>query len=170
MHKRRKAREIALQLLYGLDTQEGRLGDAIALFWDNFDNTSEEMSEDVKKFSNELVAGTWENIEKIDHLISSNSENWTIGRMSRVDKSILRMAVYELLFCPEIPPKVTLNEAIDLGKIYGSENSGAFINGILDSLYEKAKLNVHKAQPHVHKAKPDGHKAKPDVRNPEEKR
>ena len=62
-----------------------------------------------------------------------------MGRMSRVDKSILRMAVYELLFCLDIPPKVTLNEAIDLGKVYGSENSGSFINGILDALYVKLR-------------------------------
>jgi N utilization substance protein B len=62
-----------------------------------------------------------------------------MARMSRVDKSILRMAVYELLFCHDIPPKVTLNEAIDLGKVYGSENSGAFINGILDALYGKLR-------------------------------
>ena len=62
-----------------------------------------------------------------------------MARMSRVDKSILRMAVYELLFCPDIPPKVTLNEAIDLGKMYGSENSGAFINGILDALYGRLR-------------------------------
>lgn len=155
MHKRRKAREVALQLLYGLDVQEGRLDDVIALFWDNFDNASEEISEDVKTFSTELVVGTWKNLEKIDHLISGNSENWTIGRMSRVDKSILRMAVYELLFCPEIPPKVTLNEAIDLGKIYGSENSGSFINGILDALYEKTSLSADKAKLNGHKTKPD---------------
>lgn len=137
MHKRRKSREIALQVLYGLDTQEGELSAVTALFWANFDNTSGEMSEEVKRFANELVDGTWKNRLEIDRLISGNSENWTIGRMSRVDKSILRMAVYELLFCPDIPPKVTLNEAIDLGKIYGSENSGAFINGILDALHEK---------------------------------
>jgi N utilization substance protein B len=57
--------------------------------------------------------------------------------MSRVDRNILRMAVYELLYCPTIPPKVTLNEAIDIGKMYGSENSGSFINGILDAVYLK---------------------------------
>jgi len=62
-----------------------------------------------------------------------------MARMSRVDKSILLMAVYELMFCHDIPPKVTLNEAIDLGKVYGSENSGAFINGILDALYGKLR-------------------------------
>lgn len=137
MHKRRKSREIALQLLYGLDAQEGELGDAVALFWASFDNASGDVSEEIRRFSNELVEGTWKNRLKIDELISGNSENWTIGRMSRVDKSILRMAVYELLFCPDVPPKVALNEAIDLGKMYGSENSGAFINGILDALYEK---------------------------------
>jgi len=137
MHKRRKSREIALQLLYGLDAQEGELGDAVALFWASFDNASGDVSEEIRRFSNELVEGTWKNRLKIDELISGNSENWTIGRMSRVDKSILRMAVYELLFCPDVPPKVALNEAIDLGKMYGSENSGSFINGILDALYEK---------------------------------
>jgi N utilization substance protein B len=128
---------MALQVLYGLDTQGGELNEVMALYWANCDNSSGEMSEEAKSFSSELVAGTWKNREEIDKLISGNSENWTIGRMSRVDKSILRMAVYELLFCPDIPPKVTLNEAIDLGKIYGSENSGSFINGILDALYEK---------------------------------
>jgi N utilization substance protein B len=137
MHKRRKAREIALQVLYGLDTQGGEPDEVLALYWSNCDNVSEVISSETIRFSNELVEGVWKNRNRIDGLISGNSENWSIGRMSRVDRSILRMAVYELLFCPDIPPKVTLNEAIDLGKIYGSENSGAFINGILDALYEK---------------------------------
>ena len=110
------------------------LGEAIELFWANF-----EASEEARKFSSLLIEGAWNNREQIDSLISDSSENWTIARMSRVDKSILRMAVYELLFCRDIPPKVTLNEAIDLGKVYGSENSGAFINGILDALYGKLR-------------------------------
>jgi N utilization substance protein B len=130
MHQRRKAREVALQVLYELDVQEIALREAIDLFWANFD-----APEEARKFSTLLIEGTWNDREKIDALISGSSENWTISRMSRVDKSILRMAVYELLHCQDIPPKVTLNEAIDLGKVYGSENSGAFINGILDALY-----------------------------------
>ena len=134
MHQRRKAREVALQVLYELDVQMIGLGEAIELFWANF-----EASEEARKFSSLLIEGAWNNREQIDSLISDNSENWTIARMSRVDKSILRMAVYELLFCLDIPPKVTLNEAIDLGKVYGSENSGAFINGILDALYGKLR-------------------------------
>jgi N utilization substance protein B len=140
MHQRRKAREVALQVLYELDVQMIGLGEAIELFWANF-----EASEDARKFSSLLIEGVWNNREQIDSLISDSSENWTIARMSRVDKSILRMAVYELLFCRNIPPKVTLNEAIDLGKVYGSENSGAFINGILDALYGKLR-NKHENQ------------------------
>lgn len=134
MHQRRKAREVTLQVLYALDVHEIDPQESMALFWANF-----EAPEEARLFSSLLIEGTWDNREKIDGLIGSSSENWTISRMSRVDKSILRMAVYELLFCKDIPPKVTLNEAIDLGKVYGSENSGAFINGILDDLYGKLR-------------------------------
>jgi len=132
MHQRRKAREVALQVLYELDVLNIDSKKAVALFWDNF-----EAPEESRKFSTLLIEGTWDNREQIDNHISSCSENWSLPRMSRVDRNILRMAVYELLYCPDIPPKVTLNEAIDLGKMYGSENSGSFINGILDAVYLK---------------------------------
>ncbi len=143
MHQRRKAREVALQVLYELDVLNIDSKEAVALFWNNF-----EAPEESRKFSTLLIEGTWGNIEQIDSHISSCSENWSLARMSRVDKNILRMAVYELLYCPDIPPKVTLNEAIDLGKLYGSENSGSFINGILDAVYlklykEEANQNVN---------------------------
>lgn len=134
MHQRRKAREVALQVLYALDVQKTGLREAIALFWTHF-----EAPEEARAFSTLLIEGAWNNREQIDTLIGGSSENWTMGRMARVDKSILRMAVYELLFCQDIPPKVTLNEAIDLGKVFGSENSGSFINGILDALYVKLR-------------------------------
>ncbi len=134
MHQRRKAREVTLQVLYELDVQGIGIQEAIGRFWANFD-----APEETREFSSLLIEGTWKNRDEIDRLISGSSENWTMARMSRVDKSILRMAVYELLFCQDIPPKVTLNEAIDLGKVYGSENSGAFINGILDALYGKLR-------------------------------
>ena len=90
-----------------------------------------------------MIEGAFDKKEEIDNLISSCSDNWSLARMSRVDRNILRMAVYELLYCPDIPPKVTLNEAIDLGKLYGSENSGSFINGILDAIY----LKLYKEEP-----------------------
>jgi len=132
MRTRRKARELTLQVLYQLDVLNIDVREAVDLFWSNF-----EASEETREFSSLLIEGAWNNRDEIDKLIISCSENWTLARMSRVDKNILRMAVYELLYCHDIPPKVTLNEAIDLGKTYGSENSGAFINGILDALYDK---------------------------------
>ena len=134
MRQRRKAREVALQVLYQLDVLKIDVKEAVELFWNNFDAPDE-----VRTFSSLLIEGTWLNIDEIDSLISSSSENWSISRMSKVDKNILRMAVYELLYCHDIPPKVTLNEAIDLGKVYGSENSGSFINGILDALYARLR-------------------------------
>lgn len=129
-----------MQILYGLDLQEGEVEEALDFFWSflinsEYPDKNSSRDEGLQRFAAQLVRGAWENRTEIDELIRSYSEHWSLGRMSRVDRSILRMAVYELLFCDEIPPKVSLNEAIDLGKIYGSENSGAFINGILDALY-----------------------------------
>jgi N utilization substance protein B len=160
MYYRRKAREIALQVLYELDVLKIDTQEAVDLFWDHFTAAEEALEpfwdyfrkpkdakkhvskvfgapQDARPFSTLLIEGTWRHRRQIDKLISSCSEHWSISRMSKVDRSILRMAVYELLYCDDIPPKVTLNEAIDLGKAYGSENSGSFINGILDALYVK---------------------------------
>lgn len=142
MRQRRIAREIALQVLYSLDVVEMEPGEAIELYWDSYD-----APQDARPFSSLLVEGTWKNREQIDALIGGCSENWSMSRMSKVDKSILRMAVFELCFCEDIPPKVTMNEAIDLGKVYGSENSGSFINGILDALY--AKLGRKDVEPEI---------------------
>jgi len=135
MGRRRKAREVALQVLYEIDFLKIDPQEAVRLFWENFD-----APKNVQKFSCRLIEGTIEHQKEIDDLISSCSENWTISRMSRVDRNILRLAVFELLHCQDIPPKVTLNEAIDLGKDFGSENSGSFINGILDALYAKLRI------------------------------
>jgi len=132
MGTRRKAREVALQVLFQIDVSEVDVHEAIELFWNNF-----ESPETARMFSTQLIEGTRSRVKEIDALIKSCSDNWSLDRMSKVDKNILRLAVYELLYCEDIPPKVTLNEAIDLGKEYGSENSGSFINGILDALYSK---------------------------------
>ncbi|MCX5833415.1 MAG: transcription antitermination factor NusB [Deltaproteobacteria bacterium] len=134
MRRRRKAREIALQVLYQIDVLNIDAGEAVDLFWSNFSG-----AEEARKYSTELVEGTCSHREEIDQLICGCSENWSLERMARVDRNILRLAIYELLYCRNVPPKVTLNEAIDLGKDYGSENSGSFINGILDALYAKIR-------------------------------
>ena len=137
MQFRRRAREVALQVLYALDILNITVPDALELFWTNF-----EAPEEAREFSSNLITGAWNNRSGIDKVLSECSEHWSLSRMSRVDKAILRMAVYELQHCPDVPPKVTLNEAIDLGKIYGSENSGSFINGILDALYAKLRKDT----------------------------
>ena len=140
MRLRRKAREIALQVLYQLDVLRIEPREAIELFWVHFNAPAE-----ARGFASELVEGTWAHRDEIDLLISTCSENWSLERMARVDRNILRLAVYELLYSQGIPPKVALNEAIDLGKEFGSENSGSFINGILDALYTKLR-NDHADQ------------------------
>jgi N utilization substance protein B len=91
-----------------------------------------------EEFVERLVLGVREHLQEIDRLIEQYSKNWRLDRMTIIDRNILRMASYELLYCEEIPPKVTLNEAIDLGKRYGSEDSGSFINGILDRIQNEA--------------------------------
>jgi N utilization substance protein B len=134
MRGRRKAREIALQVLYSLNFVDIDAQDALDLFWGNF-----MAPKAAKEFAAHLVKGACEHKAELDELIAGCSDNWSLGRMSRVDISILRLAVFEFLYCDDIPPKVTLNEAVDLGKTFGSENSGSFINGILDAL--NIKLN-----------------------------
>ena len=132
MGHRRKAREITLQVLYQIDASKTDVDEAIELIRDNFGMPRESV-----EFSTQLIKGTLDHIKEIDVLIKDCSEHWSLERMSTVDKNILRIAVCEFLYCDDIPPKVTLNEAIDIGKSYGSDNSGSFINGILDAMYAK---------------------------------
>ena len=129
MGKRRRSREFALQVLYQLEiTKQGALKAMVQLK----ENFSPEEGED--EFAKQIVLGVVERRQEIDRLIEERSENWRLDRMTIIDRNILRIAIFELLCCSEVPPKVTLNEAIDLGKRYGSEESGSFINGILDRI------------------------------------
>jgi transcription antitermination protein NusB len=144
---RRKSREAALQALFLVEMNPINPIDlSLAVFLENFP---------VKKGSQphffRLVHGVGEQKEAIDRLIMAFAENWRIERMSGVDRNILRIAVFELIYCNDIPPRVAINEAIDLGKQYGTEESGAFINGILDSIflkqYGKSEANGEKVAP-----------------------
>lgn len=92
---------------------------------------------EVRPFSKSLVLGVWENKEDLDRLIGQASKHWRIERMSRVDRNILRIAVFEVVYMGDIPPKVSIDEAVELGKKYGTEESGAFINGVLDHIYNQ---------------------------------
>jgi N utilization substance protein B len=127
--KRRKSREFALQVLYQLNITKQDATAALTQFQEHF--LSDGKADD---FLKRLVLGVLEHCQELDRLIEQYSENWRLDRINLIDRNILRMALFELLYCEEIPPKVTLNEAIDLGKRYGSEDSGSFINGILDRI------------------------------------
>jgi len=130
--KRKKSRELALQVLYQIEMSEGDAEENFNLFWQNF-----APSDELKEFSQKIVNGVCQNKEEIDTLIEKHSEHWRLKRMTFVDRNILRSAIFELMFCPDVPTKVVLNEAIELGKRFSSEKSGSFINGILDRVSQK---------------------------------
>jgi N utilization substance protein B len=125
--RRRKSRESALQVLYQLNITKQDATSAFTQFEEHF--LQEGVADD---FVKRLVHGVLKHRPELDRLIEQYSEHWRIDRIDLIDRNILRMALFELLYCEEIPPKVTINEAVDLGKRFGSEDSGSFINGILD--------------------------------------
>ncbi|WP_379966448.1 transcription antitermination factor NusB [Ectobacillus sp. sgz5001026] len=127
--KRRTSREKAMQALYQIDIA-GEIDPKIALH-----NTLEE-GEENNEFLQQLVLGVSENKEEIDSVIAKNLENWTLERIGTVDRNILRLAVFELMYMQEIPENVTINEAIEIAKIFGDEESRRFINGVLSKVKE----------------------------------
>jgi transcription antitermination protein NusB len=136
MGSRTKARETALQALYQLDTGGGSGQEVLSGHFDPLDA-------ETRKFAEELVRGVQGERASIDLIIERTSTNWKIDRMARVDRNILRLAIYELLRREDVPVKVTLNEAIELGKKFGSEESSAFVNGILDKVAHATDLGAH---------------------------
>jgi N utilization substance protein B len=132
---RRKGREYALQLLFGSDLTgagqptAGREAADFGAFW-----SQRRAAPEVQTFAETLVRGVAAHVEDIDPVIARHARNWTMARMAAVDRNVLRVAVYELLYVPDIPERVVLNEAIDIAKKYGGEDSGAFVNGILDDI------------------------------------
>ena len=126
--KRRLARELVLKTLFQIDL--GKVDTALALetVLEEEDNTW------IKEFVRSLVRGTEEHQEKIDQLIEQYSKDWKLDRMAAVDRNLLRLAIYEILYMPDIPSAVSINEAVELAKIYGSDESAKFVNGILGNL------------------------------------
>jgi N utilization substance protein B len=128
---RSQCREWALQVLYQAEFS-GRSGeDEVRRFWGYFRPGSP-----VPDYLNDLVAGCHTHRQELDALIARYSEHWRLERMAAVDRNLLRLGVYELLHHPDIPPKVVINEAVELAKRFGTEGSGAFINGLLDRIRE----------------------------------
>lgn len=135
MRKRTQARECTLQILYQADIRKDPPDRLLLDFWrDN------EVEPEVSDFASSLVLGTLKNLKKIDETISKYASNWKLSRMAVIDRNVLRLATFELLFCEDIPQKVSINEAVDLAKKFGDTESGKFVNGILDKINkEEAK-------------------------------
>jgi transcription antitermination factor NusB len=129
LRKRSKARESALQILYQIDVTGDPVDAVLNQYWYTRNRNPE-----VVDFANEIVKGTIEHLSEIDAIISQHSESWEISKMPIIDRNILRFAIYEILYMDDIPPKVTIDEAIDLANNYGTPNSGKYINGILDKI------------------------------------
>lgn len=138
MRKRTRSREFALQILYQMDITDDNYETSLSGFWQA--REQENTIEEVKRFTAELVSGVAENLEAIDKKISQYATNWQLERMAVIDRNILRMGCLELMFREDIPPKVSINEAVELAKKYSGREAGKFVNAILD----KIKLEKNK--------------------------
>jgi N utilization substance protein B len=128
--KRRKAREYALQILFQLDIRKDKpTATILKRFW-----AEHEVDEEVQAFTEEIIKGTYKHLDAINEKIQVCAKNWSIDRMAAVDRNVLRVAVYEILYRADIPSSVTINEAIEIAKKFGTDDSGSFVNGILDSV------------------------------------
>lgn len=145
MGQRRRAREYALQMLFQLDLAGGLPEEAFPMFWE-----SQEADAEVRTFAERLVRGVVGARAELDEVIGGSTEHWRLDRMATVDRNVLRLAVWEMMSEPETPPAVVIDEAIEIGKRFGSERSGAFINGILDGVrrrIERGEVPPRRAAP-----------------------
>ncbi len=131
MGDRRQARELALQALFFLDMDKSAPDENLAAFRLN---NKDLLTESVEPFFLDLVEGVLANGSEIDALLNKYSKNWRLSRMPVVDRNIMRIATFEFLKRPDIPSSVTINEAVEIGKKYGTKDSGSFINGVLDRI------------------------------------
>jgi N utilization substance protein B len=142
MDKRTRARELAMQALYQLDIQGAvLLPRLMAEFFYEMEGDSR-----TRQLAWEWTNGTWARVAECDELIGGSTIRWQFSRLSPVDRSILRLAVYQLVSCPEIPPKVIINEAIELAKKYSTDKSGPFVNGVLDAVLKKLRAEGRRTQ------------------------
>ncbi|UUZ79559.1 transcription antitermination factor NusB [Paenibacillus sp. P26] len=137
--RRRLARELALQSLYQVEMNEVTLSDAIAHVVEEANNDDEaQLTKEKDRISpqyvTELAEGTLQHKQQIDHLLADYLKGWQMDRLSRVDREILRLATYEMLYKDDVPPKVVVNEAIEMAKHFGTDESGKFVNGVLGKM------------------------------------
>ena len=135
MDRRTRARELTMQALYQLDVQGQDVFEFLVPFFREADP-----DDFVRNLASEWSKGAWDNLQQCDELITGSTIKWQFTRLSPVDKSILRLSVYQLKFCTDIPPKVVINEAIELAKKYSTDKSPAFVNGVLDAVLKKIEV------------------------------
>ena len=142
MGNRRQAREMALQILFQVDLVHCNVSEA-ASFTFQMENVLQFSDADsIISFSQELVKGVLANLTEIDSLIEKNTNNWSLERMANIDRNILRIAVFEIVFMDNIPKSVSINEAVELAKKYSTENSFGFVNGVLGKIEKDNHQNI----------------------------
>ena len=134
MRKRTLARDAALKILYQAELTKREVEPTAVKFW-GYEQT-EPVDTEVREFAHRIIVGVEKERDKIDEKISSYATNWQLKRMAVIDRNILRIGVFELLYASDIPPKVTINEAVELAKRYGDLDSSKFVNGILDKVHK----------------------------------
>ena len=141
MGTRRQSRKRAMQILFELDLNKQELDTALRQAWKEQQDTPSSS----RQFTESLVRGTVGHLQELDDLIKSYAENWDIKRMNGIDKNVMRVALYEMLYCEDIPPIVSINEAVDIAKEFGDVKSGQFVNGILDRARKDLKRPAREA-------------------------
>jgi transcription antitermination protein NusB len=131
---RRGARQKAFQCLFGLDFRNGAASGSVVRSFEHFFEAAKPLPERERDFALEIIRGVIEHREEIDQVISAFSQHWRLERIAKIELGILRIAVFEMIHRPDIPLKVSINEAVELSKTFGDENSRSFINGILDAV------------------------------------
>lgn len=137
MDKRSRARELVMQAACQLDVQGVVAFETLGRFF--AENADDRI---VRKLAEKWTQGLWKNIAECDNLISQAAAKWELSRLNQVDRNILRLGTYQLKYCPEIPAKVVINEAIELAKKFSAESSPGFVNGVLDAIYKKLKAET----------------------------
>jgi N utilization substance protein B len=135
---RREGRQLALKYIYQIDLGVNFEEKALAQL------EQEKSSRKVKTFAKERLLGLYNNRDEIDTILRRHLKNWSLERLNQTDKSILRLAIFEMIFDPTVPEKVALNEAIDLAKMYGSDDSSKFLNGVLDAVMHDKSVKTKK--------------------------
>jgi N utilization substance protein B len=135
---RRRAREAALQMLYQWEVGRASPYEAIATYWPAQDPDGA-VDERMREFANDLVRGTVSRVAEIDGILGAHAQNWRVERMAVIDRLVLRLAVYEFLAQPDTPPRVVINEALELARAYSGEEAVAFVNGVLDAIRKELK-------------------------------